>query len=125
MKMIARLTLAGLFVAGCAQAATQPQYLTVEQYVKIASQQHIPSNKLNPNVQMSQAYFNALSEKIATAPQSAYQKNSKPYSEIDYLCSNHSGGYMPSYPQQTQYDQIASQICFRDITAWNIPYPRS
>ena len=124
MKMIARLALAGLFVAGYAQAATQPQYLTVEQFVQTASQQHIPLNRINPSEQMSQAYFNALSEKIATAPKSAYQKKEKTYSEIDYFCSN-LGGYTAPFSSQTQYDQIASQICDRDIASWTIPYPQS
>ena len=125
MKMIARLTLAGLFVAGYAQAATQPQYLTVEQFVQTASQQHIPFSRLNPSEQMAQAYFNAISEKIATAPSSAYQKRGKPYSKIDYLCSNDGGNYTPPDVQLTKDEQIANQICGQDISAWNIPYPRS
>jgi hypothetical protein len=123
MKMIVRLTLAGLFIAGCAQAATQPQYLTVEQFIQGADHERFEPNKIDPSDQMSQNYFNAISQVIATAPKSAYLKNGKPYSKIDYLCSNQST-IITIFPHQTRYDDIADKICFKDIISWTMPYTK-
>ena len=123
MKCTLKNIIAIVLVSACsttvAQAATTHQYLTTEQYVQQARTKLIQSYspKLNQNVSATNDYFLALDKAIAIAPQSAYQKDGKKYSEIDYLCSN-SAMLFPSIIDRSNYGIKRDNVCKNHLLAY-------
>ena len=118
LKNIIAIVLVSACSTGVAQAATTHQYLTTEQYVQQAKTRIIQrwSTELNQSISATNTYYLALDKAIATAPQSAYQKDGKKYSGIDYLCSN-TAKLLPSVIDRSNYGIARDDICKNHFSA--------